>query len=259
MPMERKLRKREIVFALAMGGLAAGGAALVLADGGPGTEPQVVRSAPQTYALGEFDEISTIGPQNIVVTRGDAFSVRSEGDPEALGMLEVVVEDGELGIHPKEGFGRGFNWGRMSGARFFVTLPQLEAVSMAGSGSVRVDRVEGDEFSGSIAGSGELIIDSMDVDEADFTIGGSGNLSAAGTAREAEINIGGSGTINAQGLTAQRASVSIGGSGNVALTAQEEVDISIAGSGDVDITGPARCSLSKFGGGDVRCNGQQVD
>ena len=257
MPTRGKLRKREILFAVTMGVLATGGAALVLSDGGPGTEPPPVTAlaAPQTYELGEFTEISTVGPQDVVVTLGEEFSVRSEGAPERLGLLEVVVDDGELVIRPKDQFGRGFNWGRLSGATYYVTLPSLEGLSMAGSGSVRVDRIEGEEFSGTIAGSGELFIAALDVDEFDFSIGGSGNLQAAGTAREAEIAIGGSGEVNAEGLTAESASVSIGGSGNVALTARNEVDVSVFGSGEVNILGPASCSVSRMGSGNVRCEG----
>ena len=255
MPRPTGLRKREIVFAVGMGAMAAGGAALILAEDNGGPVPVAVTAEPQVYALADFEEISTVGPQDIVVTRGDTFSVRSEGSPEALGRLEVVVEDGELIIRPKNAFGRGFNWGNLSGATYFVTLPRLEAISMAGSGCVRVDRVEGEEFSGAIAGSGELSIAAMDVDEADFSIGGSGNLSAVGTAREAEISIGGSGEVNAEGLRAESASVRIGGSGNVTLTAADEVDVSIAGSGEVSILGSARCSVSRMGSGNVRCEG----
>jgi Putative auto-transporter adhesin, head GIN domain len=257
MQQRPRLRKREIAFAIAAGGMAAGAAALILSDGGPGTElaPITVTEAPRTFEVGEFTEISTVGPQNLVVTRGDGFSVRSEGDPGALGLLEVVNDDGELVIRPKNQFGPNFNWGRMSGATYFVTLPRLEEISMAGSGSVQIDRVEGEEFSGSIAGSGELRIAALDVDEADFSIGGSGNLSVVGSAREAEISIGGSGEVNADGLIAESASIRIGGSGNVALTARDEVDVSIAGSGEVNISGPAQCSVSRMGSGNVRCEG----
>lgn len=258
-PPRGKLRKREIAFAVAMGGIAAAGAGLMLSDGGPGTEPPPMIGTPNemTYQVGEFDEILTVGPQDVVVTRGDAFAVRSEGSGQALGLLEVVVEGDELVIRPKDRFGG--DWESLSEATFYVTLPRLERVSMAGSGDIRIDRVESDSFSGDIAGSGQLAIADMTVDEADFSIGGSGNVSAAGTARDARVSIGGSGEVEAAGLRSETARVSIGGVGDVELTVSEEADISIAGRGDVNISGPARCSVSKFGVGDVRCNGQDVD
>ena len=255
-PQRPRLRKREILFAVAMGGLAAGGAALVLDESNDGGAPMiVVNAAPQTYELAPFEGISTVGPQDVVVTFGETQSVRSEGSPEALGQLEVVVEDGELLIRPRNQFRFGFDWGSLRGATYHVTVPRLESVSLAGSGDIRVDRVRGDSFTGTIAGPGEIAIADMQVDEADFRIGGSGNVVVAGTAREAKVAIGGSGEVRAAGLRSETADISIGGSGDVALTVQDEARVSIAGSGDVDITGPASCSVTKMGSGEVSCAG----
>jgi hypothetical protein len=259
MPMQRRLRKREVVLAVSAGALAAAAAAGILADGGggPGPRPSIAGPDAMVYQVGEFQEIATVGPQDVVVTRGDPYSIRSEGSPEALALLEVAVEDGELVIRPKRRFGG--NWGRLEGATFYVTVPRLERIAMAGSGDISIDRVESDSFLGDIAGSGQLAIADMKVDRADFSIGGQGNVSAAGIARETRVSIGGSGEVEAAGLRSEIARVSIGGVGDVELTVNDEADISIAGRGDVEITGPARCSVSKFGVGDVRCNGQDVD
>lgn len=256
----RRLRKREVVFAVALGAVAAGGAALILdeSDGAGPVPVAAARADNLTYDVAEFDEISTVGPQDVVVTRGDTHSVRSEGSPEALGQLEVIVDDGELTIRPKDR--RRTNWGSLSSATFYVTVPRLDRVSQAGSGNVRIDRIESDSFEGAIAGSGELAIDALEVDEADFSIAGTGNVViAAGAAREADISIGGRGEVRAGGLKTETASISIGGVGDVALTVEDEAQISIMGSGDVEITGPARCSVSRMGGGEVRCNGREVD
>jgi hypothetical protein len=254
-PQRARLRKREIAFALAMGGLAAGGAALVLEAEDSSPAPLVAMEDRATFDVAPFEEISTIGPQDVVIVTGDSYSVRSEGSPRAIAQLEAVVEDDRLVIRPRGDFARGFDWSSLSGATFYVTTPRLDAISLAGSGSVRIDKVEGGSFTGSIAGPGELAIATLDVDEVDFRIGGSGNVSAAGTAREALVSIGGSGAVRAGGLLSQTASVSIGGSGDVALTVEEEAQVSIAGSGDVDISGPGRCSVSRMGSGTVRCSG----
>lgn len=249
-----KLRVREAVFAVAMGALAAGGAALILTEGDDKGEPAATRASEQTYAVAPFEEIATVGPQDVVVTLSDGYAVRSEGTPEALSRLEAVVEDGKLSIRPKNQFAGGFNWGRVAGATFYVTLPRLEAVSLAGSGDMRVDRISGERFEGSVAGPGELAIGAMEVERADFTIAGPGNLVAAGTAGETHVSIAGSGEVRASGLRSRTASVSMAGSGDAALTVDEDARVSIMGSGDVDIAGPARCTVSRMGSGDVRCS-----
>lgn len=249
-----KLRLREAVFAVAMGTLAAGGAALILAGDDDDRVPAAAGPGELTYAVAPFGEISTVGPQDVVVTLGDGYSVRSEGSPDALGRLEAVVEGGKLTIRPKNAFGGSFAWGRVSDATFYVTLPKLAAVSLAGSGDVRVDRIDGERFEGSVAGPGELAIAAMQVERADFSIAGPGDLVAAGTARETHVSIAGSGEVRATGLRSRTASVSMAGSGDVALSVEEDARVSIMGSGDVDIAGPARCTVSRMGSGDVRCN-----
>jgi hypothetical protein len=213
-----------------------------------------VASSQVTHELSQFTEISTVGPQDVVVTIGDTFSVRSEGSPGAVAQFEPVVEGDTLMIRPRGGFNWG-NWRSLNGATFYVTLPRLEGVAVAGSGDVRVDRIEGERFEGTIAGSGELLIAAMQVDQADFKIGGGGNVSASGTARQTEVAIGGSGDVEAGALRSDTASISIAGSGNVDLAVADEAKVSIMGSGDVDIAGPARCAVTRFGSGNVRCEG----
>jgi hypothetical protein len=253
MPERPRLRKREIVLAVAMGLLAAGGAAAILDDQRTDAAPMVATADNLTYEVGPFQALSTTGPQDVVITLGDTRAVRVEGSPEALARLEAVVRDGTLTIGPKERFRNGFNWSRLSGVTFYVTVPRLEAVSLAGSGSVRLDRAEGPAFSGSVAGPGELTIGAMRVDRADFSIAGSGDVVAAGSAGEARLSIMGSGEAHTEALRSKSAAVSIGGSGDAALTVDGNARVSIMGSGDVDIAGNAHCTVSRMGSGDVRC------
>lgn len=255
MPEKGRLRKREIIFAVAAGALAAGGAALVLeANADPEPVVSFEGQGELDYQVSGFDEVSTTGPQSVVITLGEEFSVRAEGSPQALSVLEPVVENGRLTIGPKRGVNWG-NWSNLDEATFYITLPRLAGVAVAGSGDVEIDRIEADSFEGSITGSGELSIGTMTVDRAEFDIAGAGNVEVAGTARDTRVSIGGSGDIDGSGLRSGVAEVSIAGAGDVSLTVENEAKISIMGSGDVDIAGPARCSVTRFGGGEVRCDG----
>ena len=125
-----RLRKREIAFALAAGAMAAGSAALILDQDEGYVAPVVAVAGPdnQTYEVAPFEELSTVGPQDVVITTGETFSVRSEGSPGALAALEAVVEDDKLVIRPKGNFAAGFDWSSVAGATFYVTTPRLDAV-----------------------------------------------------------------------------------------------------------------------------------
>jgi hypothetical protein len=250
-----KLRKREIALAVGAGVLAAaGGAAMLeamLDDGGQSTQ-YVVAGTSRTYQVAPFTSVSSLGPQDVVITLGDKFEVRATGTSQALSSLTAEVRDGTLVIGPGGGF-RGFGRSQLRSATFYVTVPKIEAVALAGSGSVKLDRAEGPFFSGSVAGPGELTLGALKVDKADFSIAGPGDISASGTARDARVSIGGTGDISAKGLSSETASVSIAGTGDVALTVQRSARVSIMGSGDVQISGPAHCTVSKMGSGDVSC------
>ena len=253
------LRLREVVFALAVGGLGCGAALVMLEEmdiAGLGSERETYAAdlSEKTYELAAFDEIVTAGPQDIVITLGETFSVRAEGEPRALSLLEPVVENGRLTIGPRDGFNWN-RWSRLDGATFHVTVPRLGSVTTAGSGDVHIDRVEGENFEVNIGGPGEITIGELDVGEAGFTVAGSGNLVVAGSAGETRVTIAGSGEVQAGGLQSETANVQIGGSGDVALGVEQDARVSITGSGDVTILGDAECSVTRMGSGDVRCAG----
>jgi len=256
MAERRKFRTREVVLAVAAGVVAAGGAALTL-DALKDDGPIVAITGPRemTYEVAPFQQVATVGPQDVVITYGDGFAVRSEGSPDAIARLEAVVENGTLTIRPKDGWNGVFGRGDSSSATFYVTLPLLEGVSLAGSGDVSVDRVEGSRFEAEIAGSGELSIDDLRVDRAEFSIAGHGDIVAAGSVGETHVSILGSGGVQGDDLVSRTADVSVAGSGDVSLNVESAANVSMVGSGDVDISGPARCSISRLGSGDVTCNG----
>ena len=215
----------------------------------------------RSYDPGDFTRVSAAGPIHVVVSVGPAISVRAEGSAKTLDLYEVVVEHGALEIGPRNDWYRNRNhsWRDIEPATFTVTLPRLSAAALAGSGDMKVDRVDGDHFSASLAGSGDLDIDALSVDDAKFSVAGSGNLIAQGTARQANVSIAGSGNARTRKVSSDRAAVSIVGSGNVALTVTGTAHVTIMGSGDVDIDGPASCRVSRMGSGHVRCNGRLRD
>ena len=260
-----RLRKREIAFAVAAGLVAATGAAVVL-EGMHDDNQQVAIAtedagraieANRAYQVEPFQDVAIIGPQDVVVTYGDAFSVRAEGPADTLTKLKVKSEGGKLTIGPGGNFNR-FDWDSSAPVTFYLTLPHIEEIVQAGSGDVTIDKVEGSRFKGTIAGTGELQVGTMNVDRAVLTVAGSGTLSASGKARNTDVSIGGAGSVQARDLKSEDASIRIAGAGDVDMYVADEAKIAIFGSGDVDITGTTKCSVTKIGAGDVQCNGEQV-
>ncbi|MGI8706362.1 MAG: head GIN domain-containing protein [Sphingomicrobium sp.] len=217
-------------------------------DGGPTVQ--------RNYQVGAFERIEVAGPYEVEVRTGGEPGVSASGPEKLIERLVVEVRGDRLLIHPRrENGSRWFNWGSRGTARVQVTAPALPAATIAGSGEIRIDRVEGASFEGSVAGSGDLDVGALEVETLKLSVAGSGDVRAgSGQSRSAEYSIAGSGDINAGGVRSETAAVSIAGSGTIHGHATGTADVTIMGSGDVVLTGGAKCKVSKSGSGDVRCS-----
>ena len=210
----------------------------------------------RNYQVGAFQEIEVAGPYDVDVRTGGNPSVSAQGSENLLKRTVVEVRGDKLVIHPEREHGFfHFGWSTNGKAHFTVTVPQLSGATIAGSGDIRVDKVQGNSFDGTVAGSGGLNVMTMDVQSLKLSIAGSGGVKAGtGKAQSAEYEIAGSGDVDAGAIQTQQAKVSIAGSGSVRAHASGTADVSIMGSGDVDLSGGAKCSISKAGSGNVRCS-----
>ena len=216
-------------------------------DGGPKTQ--------RTYQVGEFNRIAVAGPYDVTVRTGSAPSVRASGSEKAIERLVVEVKGDTLEIHPRKRSGWFRGWSDTGPVRLDVTVPNLRAAEIAGSGDINVDRIAGESFKGGVAGSGDLRLGTVEVRRLKMGIAGSGEIRAeGGRAANAEYEIAGSGDIDLGNLISETADVSIAGSGNVQANATGTASVDIAGSGDVRVRGGARCSVRKAGSGNVDCS-----
>jgi hypothetical protein len=205
----------------------------------------------RSYAVADFTTIEQRGPDDVDVHVGSGFSVRAEGESDVLDRIKIVHDGKKLRITRVRS---GFSW-HSGAAKIYVTMPRIEAASLAGSGDISVDRVEGTRFDGNIAGAGSLALRRVSVASLTLSIAGAGNVQAAGEARSFKVSIAGSGDVDAAQLRASEATVDIAGSGDVRAVVDGDASISIMGAGNVDLGPKARCKVKKMGSGDVRCGG----
>ncbi len=202
-------------------------------------------------ALADFDEVTLAGPDHVRITIGEEFSVRAEGPEEILELLEFERDGDTLEIK-RDNQGFGIN-GPNGVATVYVTMPALEGVTLAGSGNMRIDRAESEEFDVTIAGSGSVAIGELSATDAEFRIAGSGDLDVAGTAARVEIDVAGSGNVVASDLEVERMDINIAGSGDVEAFVTGEVDADFIGSGNARIRGGAQCNSRSMGSGELTC------
>ena len=202
----------------------------------------------QATEVAMFDQLGALGPDKVVFTTGQTYSIRAEASPELMSHLRYQVKDGAIQIGRENG-----RWKDKAGATIYVTAPSLRSVSAAGSGPIGVDKMSAPDVEISVAGSGTVRVADVQTGKLEASMAGSGNMVLAGKAGSTDFSMAGSGDIDASGLLTDKSDVSIAGSGNVKLRSDGTVDASIMGSGDVTVVGSAKCNLSSMGSGKLHC------
>lgn len=207
----------------------------------------------RSYAVAGFTSVDQRGPDDVDVRVGSGFSVRAEGDADVIEKVKIERVGNALRIGRVRS--AGFSWRSDSGVKIYITMPRVTGASLAGSGDMAIDRVEGAAFDGTIAGSGTLALGTVAVDAMTLSIAGAGSVAARGETGALKVSIAGSGDVDAGGLKAKGAEIRVAGSGSIKAAVDGDATISIMGSGDVDLGPKARCRTRKMGSGEVRCGG----
>ncbi|MEL1251794.1 head GIN domain-containing protein [Aurantiacibacter gilvus] len=208
-------------------------------DGVPLSELDMSGDAPEGIVLA--------GPDTVVITTGEDFSVDVEGSQEAQDNMRFSLEDGTFAVM-REG-----DWSVGDGATINVTMPPPNTIVIAGSGSLTTDGLSSDADV-TIAGTGSATATGVAADSLDVTIAGSGTLTASGTVGTLDLNVLGSGNANMADLQVDNADVTIAGSGSAEFASDGAVEAQVMGSGTVRVSGSANCSVESMGSGTLVCD-----
>lgn len=180
----------------------------------------------ESRAVALFSAIRLDSPANVVIDRTGTPSLSLTADDNLLAFFTSEVRDGTLYLGLAEG--RSF---RAKSAIFRITVADLRAIEIRGSGDVAADHLDGRTLSVGIARSGDARL--------------------AGRTDELTLSIRGSGDIDAGGLTAKRATVVLSGSGDATVNASDTLDVRLSGSGDVRYLGSPKLTKDVRGSGSV--------
>ena len=245
----------------------------------------------ETRTVGTFTKISYRVPGTLYLKQGSPAKVELEGSKDVLREVETELDGNRL-IIGKEGKWMNWGWSDKDRITVYVTMPNIEGLSVSGSGNLIAEKItaggldlnvsgsgslklefaasgdveadvsgSGDmdlkgtcnNFDSDISGSGKVNLNATIQGNADFGVSGSGRIQAEGTAKEVKAGISGSGRVMAGGLAAEKCTVRISGSGDVEINVKEDLDATISGSGSVTYTGdPRRVNSHASGSGHVR-------
>ena len=139
----------------------------------------------------------------------------------------------------------------LGSVRYELTVPDLEAIEVNGSGSVDARVSSRDAVRLEVDGSGEVDWSGIDAARLEIRISGSADIELSGSASEADIELDGSGDVDADDLQARDAVVVLDGSGEIDVAVSDRLSASISGSGRIGYSGDPTVTKDVAGSGDI--------
>jgi hypothetical protein len=207
------------------------------ADPGPTTTEQ--RPVDGVHAV----DLRTGG--DLTISTGATPALTITAGRTTLGYLTSTVEDGTVVLGSRSGHDASGD------IDYALTLPTLDGVVIAGSGSARGTVVAADSFTVTVSGSGSAVLDGLAATAVTVQLSGSGDIHLTGTTDAQSVELDGSGNYVGGGLTSQTSDVQIDGSGNAHVTAVDQLDAGISGSGNISYTGSPALTTHVSGNGTV--------
>ena len=176
-----------------------------------------------------FDRVALDGMGEIVLTQGDSYSLIIEAEENLMQYIKSTVRGDELTINIKSR--RPVIPSKR--LKFYITVPNLEGVSVDGAGSINIGSLDSDTLELDINGSGNITIDELDASSVVVQVDGVGDINLTGEIDSLEVGINGSGNFNGKNLESKSATVDINGVGNAKVNPQNSLDANIDGAGQV--------------------------
>jgi RNase P/RNase MRP subunit p29 len=222
----------------------------------------------ETRAAGNFDRIETEGDMTVIYKKSATASLKISAQENLLPYLETVIVGNVLTVRPKKG--HYLNPTNNTSIVVRVSSPNVNSLSLVGSGLLSADTLVGSAMATTLDGSGTLAVGFAKGSKLTATLLGSGsqeiggdcpsvicNLDGSGQYRlkgkagNLSVNINSSGVIEGLDLLSQNSTVKIKGSGVCKVMVNSALDVSIQGSGSVLYKGNAQVTKVIEGSGTV--------
>ena len=226
--------------------------------------------------VGHFRAVASSLPANVYYVQADKQEVRVESTEEFAPKVLTTVEDGKLSIKLEPG-----RYSKLI-LRVVVSSPDIEKLSVSGSGNlvhegvlhasgslalkvsgsgdIVTGEIDSRDFEAQCSGSGSIRVSKLSCDDFDGQVSGSGSVRMGSiSCDDFEAGASGSGGFSVDKLTSTGgASVRVSGSGDVLLreaTIDGNMDLKTSGSGDITVHGSCHdVTASISGSGDISGN-----
>ncbi len=218
----------------------------------PTPDGSAVQSLPEGAT---FTKINFKSFGDVFLTQGDACAFKIEGNEDLLDNIQVSVDDNTLNIKFKSDITdwTGLRW--MKGdnhLRYFVTMPTIEMVKMAGAGTMEGETLKGDTLELIHTGAGKMTLRGLEYQSLEVEMGGLGEVILTGSVQSQTVDLSGAGSYRAENLQSQDAEVLLSGAGSAQVWAVNTLKATVTGAGSIKYKGSPTVELSKSGIGEIK-------
>ncbi|BCR04724.1 hypothetical protein DESUT3_17930 [Desulfuromonas versatilis] len=159
--------------------------------------------------VGDFVKLWLNIPAEVRIATGEKSDLTMTADDNLLAVISTEVREGTLIISAENDFVTA------NPIRIELRVPDLEGVTVNGSGSVRLEQAKGSELA--------------------LVISGSGKIAATGRVEELSAVVNGSGEMVLDELRAHTGKIQINGSGRAVLKVEKHLKATVNGSGQIHL------------------------
>jgi hypothetical protein len=212
-----------------------------------------VTAAEKRYGLTSFETIEVGTDVDVeVVTRAPVSAVAT-GSADALDRLTLETRDGRLVIGEKKYAGDENRRTPPGPVTIRVNAANLRAATLAGAGSLRIDRLKGARVTIGLRGPGRVSVDAIDADRLSVAMIGNGAMTLAGKAKQGQMTLSGAGVVDAGKLAVDDLVSDSEGAGDHILNAVKTAAVTTRGVGKTVVLGRPACTVRNLGSGTVSC------
>ena len=210
-------------------------------------------AAEKRYGLTSFETIEVGTDVDVeVVTRAPVSAVAT-GSTDALDRLTLETRDGRLVIGEKKYAGDENRRTPPGPVTIRINAANLRAATLAGAGSLRIDRLKGARVTIGLRGPGRVSVDAIDADRLSVAMIGNGTMTLAGKAKQGQMTLSGAGVVDAGRLSVDDLVSDSEGAGDHILSAVKTVAVTTRGVGKTVVLGRPACTVRNLGSGTVSC------
>ena len=180
----------------------------------------------------DFDHVSAGNGWDVILEKGDRYSVIVEADENLIEAADIYVKNGTLKVYCED------NIGRASSKKVYVTyVDNLEGIGASSGAYITSKQVlEGEQLDLDVSSGGTIKTTAV-VNTIDTDVSSGGTINIAGTTTSLEADASRGGTIKAQELKAKYADAQASSGGAIDIQVTDKLKARASSGGDIDYWG----------------------